>query len=82
MVTATPAILDVRAGDLAGRIRMFLHEHHLPILRRLTVEVAGDAVTIQGRVGSFYERQLAIECCKRVAGVRRVVDQIDVDTTA
>jgi hypothetical protein len=64
--------------DLLRRIQTYLHGQHLASLHHLTVEVAGDAVLIAGDVDSFYERQVAIECCKRVSGVRRVLDHIRV----
>ncbi len=70
---------DRECVELEARVRGYLGQHHLPVLRRLQVKMEGDAAVVQGIVGSFYERQVAIECCKRVAGIRRVVDQIRVD---
>jgi hypothetical protein len=72
-------VIDRDCGELEARVRGFLGRHPFPVLRRLHVEMDGDAAILQGIVGSYYERQVAIECCKRVAGVRRVVDQIRVD---
>jgi hypothetical protein len=36
-------------------------------------------VTVQGRVSSFYYKQLCLHCCLRVAGVRKIVDEILVE---
>ena len=40
--------------------------------------VAGGEVTLQGELRSYYDRQLAIEITRRVAGVRRVRDELTV----
>ena len=44
----------------------------------LHVEVDGDTVVVRGQVQTFYERQLAVEFSRRVAGVIRVADWIEV----
>ena len=50
----------------------------MPALRRILVEVQNGTVVLKGRVQSFYERQLCLSCCQRVAGVVRLIDQIEV----
>jgi hypothetical protein len=35
-------------------------------------------VTLRGRVPSFYQRQLFIHCCQRVAGVVQLNDELQV----
>jgi osmotically-inducible protein OsmY len=35
-------------------------------------------VTLRGQVRSFYEKQLCHHTCRRVAGVLRLVDEIEV----
>lgn len=62
--------------DLANRVKSFLAGRHFGPLRSLRVEVLGDTVLLAGTVSSFHERQVALECCKRVAGVRHVVDEV------
>lgn len=62
--------------DLLCRVKAFLNGRHS--LRNLRVEVIDDMVLVAGSVSTFHERQLAIECCKRVAGVRQVVDEMTV----
>ena len=42
------------------------------------VEVRQGVVTILGRVNTFYERQLCISCCQRVAGVINMNDKVEV----
>jgi osmotically-inducible protein OsmY len=64
--------------DLELRVRNFLDGRNIPGLRRLGVEASAGQVTLRGRVRTFYEKQLAIHCCQRVAGVTHVVDAIEV----
>lgn len=64
--------------ELQQRVLLFLTGSNLPALRHLKVNVDGDTVTLRGQVQTFYEKQLAVEFSKRVAGVIRVVDAIDV----
>jgi hypothetical protein len=35
-------------------------------------------VTIRGSVASFYERQIAIQTCRLVPGIDRLIDALDV----
>jgi len=62
--------------DLERRVRIYLGSRFHPSLNRLRVAAHGGCVTLTGTVHSFYERQLAVSTCKRVAGVMSVVDEI------
>lgn len=64
--------------DLKRRVISFLAGRYLPSLRQLQVDVEEGTVTIRGQVASFYEKQVAIHSCQRVAGVRKLVDAVDV----
>lgn len=66
--------------ELLQRVKSFLAGRHYSPLRNLRVQVLGDSVIVSGIVSSFHERQVAIECCKRVAGVRHVVDEVTVNS--
>jgi osmotically-inducible protein OsmY len=61
---------------LASRVRTFLAQQHLPGLTKIEVEAHGDTVRLSGQVRTFYERQMAIASCKRVAGVRQIDDRL------
>jgi osmotically-inducible protein OsmY len=63
--------------DLARRVRNFLHKQSAAV-RELDIEVAHDVVTVRGRVPTEYVRHLATHCCQRVAGVRSVVNEVEV----
>lgn len=64
--------------ELQRRVKLFLAGRSMPGLRRLDVKVDGGVVVISGAVRTFYEKQLANHCCRRVAGVNRVIDAVNV----
>ena len=80
------AILDAEIetadGDLERRTRIFLAGQSVSALRRIVVSASGGAVKLRGRVHSFYEKQLCLNCCQHVAGVIRVIDEIKVEEKA
>jgi osmotically-inducible protein OsmY len=74
-----PAILTCDTdSDLKRRIVNFLHQRHVPSLRNVDVDVDQGVVTMRGKVDSFYHKQLCLNCCQRVAGVVRLIDEIEV----
>ena len=50
----------------------------MPELRRLEVEATDEAVTLRGRVSSFYLKQMAQECVKPAVAGRRLVNRVEV----
>lgn len=64
--------------DLQRRVQQFLMTANLPALRHVGVEVEDDSVILTGRVRTFYEKQMATEFVRRVAGVVSIVNSIDV----
>lgn len=68
--------------DLERRVRQFFLAAHLPALRHVGVEVRHDGVLLTGCVQTFYEKQMATEFARRVAGVVHVVNSIEVRETA
>lgn len=74
-----PNVKNIDADSLlARRVANFLSLQHTPALRNLRVSAREGAVTLQGRVRSYYEKQLGQHSARRVAGVRRVIDEIEV----
>jgi osmotically-inducible protein OsmY len=63
---------------LARRVRNFVTSNRIPGSATLRVDADSGVVTLGGHVGSFYQKQLWIHGTQRVAGVIRVVDQIEV----
>jgi osmotically-inducible protein OsmY len=77
MDVATPHYVT-KDQDLERRVVSYLAARYLPSLRQLHVSVQEGTVTLRGSVRSFYEKQIAIHSCQRVAGVRRLIDAVDV----
>jgi len=67
--------------DLERRVQNYLYGRQVHGLRRIEVEASGGTVTLRGRVRSYYEKQLCIHCCRRVAGVIELVDEVVVVST-
>ncbi|GEM_PF-1677145 len=66
-------------ADLKRRVESFLYERQRAALRTVEVDVVHGAVVLQGRVNTFYEKQICLSCCQRVAGVLKLIDEIEVD---
>jgi osmotically-inducible protein OsmY len=64
--------------ELERRVVNYLAQQHFPRLQRMEVKARQGVVSIRGRVNSYYERQLCINCCQRVAGVIQLDDGIEV----
>jgi osmotically-inducible protein OsmY len=76
MITRAKAVPPAVDEDLERRVRNYLHRRSHASLRRLHVVAEAGTVRLSGDVSSFYEKQLAISACQRVAGVRRLVDDL------
>ena len=63
---------------LERRISNYLFQRSRPSLRKVEVEADNGWVTLRGRVQTFYEKQLCICSCQRVAGVVRLIDCLEV----
>lgn len=65
--------------DLRQRICRYLGSRHFPAFRNLEIDVENGSVTLHGTVCSYYEKQVALDTCRRVAGVLSTIDNISVD---
>ena len=63
---------------LASQIAAQLADTNRASLRRLSVDVSAGAVTLRGHVGTFYEKQVAIQACRLLAGIDRLIDAVEV----
>ena len=70
-----PSVTNDR--ELERKISGQLAESTRPMLRALDVRVIDGCVLLRGRLGSFYEVQLAIQSCQQLAGTERKVDIAD-----
>lgn len=64
--------------DLERRVVNYLWGRQVPSLRRVEVLSQDGRVRLRGRVRSFYEKQLCQQSCRRVAGVRELIDEVEV----
>jgi osmotically-inducible protein OsmY len=64
--------------ELENRVRRFLAGLHRHSLTDLEIKAENGVVTVLGRLSSFYEKQLALAGCRRVAGVVKVDEKIEV----
>lgn len=49
---------------------------HIEGVRRLHVTVFGSTVAVRGEMRSRQDKRLCLECCSRVPGVLRVIDEL------
>lgn len=60
---------------LAARLVSYLTER-VQGVRRLHVTVFGGTVAVRGEMRSRQDKRLCLECCSRVPGVCRIVDEL------
>jgi osmotically-inducible protein OsmY len=73
-----PERVDSADRELERRVVNFLRGWQRPGLWNVEVQAAGGIVTLRGTVNSFYEKQLSQQCCRRVAGVLKLIDSVSV----
>jgi osmotically-inducible protein OsmY len=66
------------ATPLAEQVHSALRRNPYLPARKLRVEEADGHVRIEGTVGSFFQKQMAQEVVRRLDGVERVVNQLQV----
>lgn len=64
--------------DLERRLANFLYQRHVPGSQRVLLDARGGEVAVSGELPTRYAKWLCIECCRRVAGVIKVVDNLRV----
>lgn len=72
-------MIDSGFMNITGRIRHLLSESPIADVRRIHVERHGDQVLLQGRVRTFYAKQMAQETARRAAGDLQIVNSVSVD---
>lgn len=64
--------------DLLQQVKSFHYQPGYGPHKALEINAERGVVLVQGRVPTFYLRQIAVECINRVAGVTQVIDLIEV----
>jgi osmotically-inducible protein OsmY len=80
MITLPIHTSDSASQELQQRVALVLQSRQLVFGGRLRVEAHQGAVTLSGQVPTFYQRQLIYAAVRKVAGVTRVVDQLEVES--
>jgi osmotically-inducible protein OsmY len=75
---AAAARVDTADRLLASQISTQLADTNRASLRRLSVDVNGGEVTLRGHVSTFHEKQVAIQACRLLAGIDRLIDAVEV----
>ncbi len=65
--------------ELEERVLSYLNDLQRQPLREIRVAAQNGRVTLEGRVRSFYEKQLCLNCLRQIPGVDQLADQIEVD---
>jgi hypothetical protein len=67
-----------RFRDIVSAAKSCFQKSPYRTLRRLSCRIEGDALILQGRLNTFFEKQLAQEMAAKIAGVALVVNEIEV----
>ncbi|NUQ64331.1 MAG: BON domain-containing protein [Pirellulales bacterium] len=78
MIRQNTLIADDHDRDLERRVANYLVGRQVPSLRQIEVEADRGTVTLRGSVYSFHQKQLCLNCCRRVAGVLELIDEVEV----
>ena len=65
--------------DLKWRIEACF-KNRIPEIQGIHVTVFGGTAVLRGKVRSLSEKRLCLECCRRVPGVTRVIDDLTAPT--
>ena len=69
---------DLQSHELQSRVALFLKQRQVTVGGRVVVSADRGVVTLSGQVPTYYQRQLVFTLASRVAGVVRVIDQLEV----
>lgn len=72
-------MIDSGYRDVTGIIRHELARSPIAEVRRVLVEQQGNRVLLQGRVKSFYAKQMAQETVRHAASGMHIVNSVNVD---
>jgi osmotically-inducible protein OsmY len=67
---------------LAHRTRLFLHRRGICGAEQVVVKAERGTVIVCGPVASREARWQCLECCRHVAGVMQVIDQLRISSLA
>lgn len=65
--------------ELESRIANFLHQQHASDGADIHADARHGTVVLSGKLPSRHAKWLCVECCRRVAGVIKLIDQVGVE---
>lgn len=63
---------------LVQKIKRYLFQRSPQLHDLVRIAQQGDKILLSGKVTSFYQRQVCINTCQRVAGVLKIDDRLEV----
>jgi hypothetical protein len=66
--------------ELEHRLANFLYQRGVPGADRLRLHAQGGVVAVSGELPTQYAKWLCFECCRRLAGVFKIIDKMKVDS--
>lgn len=69
----------VDPNNLEHRIVRFLQAHGLGSVEGFDIDVSGGTVVLRGHLPNRDAKRLCLECCRHVAGVVHLVDEVEID---
>lgn len=82
MITLPINTSDSASRDLQQRVALHLQNRQLAFGGRVRIEAKHGIVTLSGLVPTFYQRQLIYAATRTVAGVTKVIDQLEVESVS
>jgi hypothetical protein len=77
-MTCSPSHLTNSDAELERRIANFLYQRHVPGKERIRLVAYQGVVAVSGQIPTRSAKWLCMECCRRVAGVLRVIDNVEI----
>ena len=80
MISLPIQSIDSASQELQQRVTLHLQNRQLAFGGRLRIEAKHGTITLAGRVRTFCQRQLIYAATRKVSGVMKVIDQLEVET--
>jgi hypothetical protein len=72
----------IQQNGLESRVVRSLYAHGVSMAESLEVKVNGGRVRVRGHLPDQHAKWLCLECCRHVAGVIKLIDQVEVGTSS
>lgn len=81
-MTVDPHLLshEERNVQLARRVSSYLRARQIASLQSIEIDVCLGTLVVRGRVPSASVKHKICECCRHVAGVFHVIDELEINS--